>query len=177
MPGRVSLARLSAADGEEFVAAMRASRALHHPWITPPDTPTAFEVMLERNRDDTLISFVARRTGDRALIGYFNVSNVVRGALQGANLGYGAVAAHAGRGYMTEALGLVLAEAFGELRLHRIEAGIQPPNHRSIALVRRCGFVREGFSERYLKLGGEWRDHERWATDAERWGDWQRTGR
>jgi ribosomal-protein-alanine N-acetyltransferase len=173
---RVSLSRLTAGDAEEFVAAMRASRRLHGRWITPPDTPAAFELMLARTREESFVSLVARRRADRALIGYFNLSNIVRGGLQAANLGYGAVAAHTGRGYMTEALELVLDEAFEVLGLHRVEAGIQPSNQRSIALVTRCGFVREGFSERYLRIGGEWRDHERWAIDVERRREWERAG-
>ena len=70
---------------------------------------------------------------------------------------------------MTEGMELLLRRAFGDLRLHRIEANVQPGNASSIALVRRCGFVREGFSERYLKVGGRWRDHERWAINAEQW--------
>ena len=96
---------------------------------------------------------------------------IVRGALRSGFLGYGVVAAHAGRGYMTEGTQLVLARAFSELRLHRLEANVQPGNRASIALVRRCGFVREGLSERYPKLGGQWRDHERWAIRAEQWLD------
>jgi ribosomal-protein-alanine N-acetyltransferase len=70
---------------------------------------------------------------------------------------------------MGEGIQLVLAHAFEDLGLHRIEANIQPGNHRSIALVRRAGFVREGFSERYLLIDGRWRDHERWAIRVERW--------
>ena len=70
---------------------------------------------------------------------------------------------------MTEGLGLVLRRTFTELRLHRLEANIQPGNRASTALVRRCGFVREGLSERYLKINGQWRDHERWAISIERW--------
>ena len=64
---------------------------------------------------------------------------------------------------MAEGLGLVLRRAFRRLGLHRVEANIQPGNRASRALVRRLGFRREGFSPRYLKIGGRWRDHERWA--------------
>lgn len=70
---------------------------------------------------------------------------------------------------MHEGVGLVLDEAFGPLGLHRIEANIQPDNEASIALVRRLGFVREGYLEGYLRINGEWRDHERWAIRSELW--------
>jgi ribosomal-protein-alanine N-acetyltransferase len=64
---------------------------------------------------------------------------------------------------MQEGLRLAIARAFGRLRLHRLEANLQPGNSASRRLVRRLGFRREGYSPRYLKLGGRWRDHERWA--------------
>ena len=166
---RVYIAELSADDGEEFVAAMRASRDLHRPWLAPPQTPEDFAQLLRRTGDVSFVSLVARQWPDGVLIGYFNISIIVRGPLQSAFLGYGAVSAHAGRGYMNEAMELVLAHAFGPLALHRIEANIQPANANSIALAARCGFVKEGFSERYLMIAGQWRDHERWAIRAEQW--------
>ena len=64
---------------------------------------------------------------------------------------------------MTEALAAAAAFAFGELGLHRLEANIQPGNAASLALVKRVGFHKEGFSPRYLRIDGDWRDHERWA--------------
>jgi ribosomal-protein-alanine N-acetyltransferase len=64
---------------------------------------------------------------------------------------------------MKEGLRLVLRYAFRELKLHRLEANIQPDNIPSLALVKSCGFRKEGLSPRYLKINGEWRDHERWA--------------
>src|SRR3954470_4848737 len=79
-----------------------------------------------------------------------------RKAFQSGYLGYSGVADLEGQGYMTEGMWLVLDYAFGELGLHRLEANSQPGNTASIALVRRCGFVKEGFSEKYLKIGGEW---------------------
>ena len=98
-----------------------------------------------------------------------NGRQIVRVRLQSAYVGYYAFTPHAGRGYMTEGLTLALRRAFGPLRLHRVEANIQPGNEPSRALARRLGFRREGFSPRYLKIGGRWRDHERWALLAEDW--------
>jgi [ribosomal protein S5]-alanine N-acetyltransferase len=68
---------------------------------------------------------------------------------------------------MTEGLDLLLREAFGPIGLHRVEANVQPGNDRSIALVERLGFRFEGYSPRYLKIGGRWRDHLRYAILAE----------
>ena len=64
---------------------------------------------------------------------------------------------------MTQGVRAVMRKAFGAHRLHRLEANVQPANRASLALVGRLGFRREGYSPRYLKIGGRWRDHERWA--------------
>jgi ribosomal-protein-alanine N-acetyltransferase len=163
------LAEADEADEAAFLAAVRASRALHSPWLNAASTPAAFQLLLDRAAREDFFSLLARRRDTGALVGYLNISNIVRGPFQSAFLGYGAFTGEAGRGYMTEALGLTLNYAFGPLKLHRLEANIQPGNARSIALAKRCGFVKEGFSERYLKVGGRWRDHERWAIRAEQW--------
>jgi ribosomal-protein-alanine N-acetyltransferase len=93
----------------------------------------------------------------------------VRGAFESAYLGYYAFAPHAGRGYITEALALALDRAFGELGLHRVEVNVQPGNRRSLALVERLGFAREGYSKRYVRVAGRWRDHVRFAMLREDW--------
>ena len=115
------------------------------------------------------VSILALRRSDDALVGVLNLSEIIRGPLQQAFLGYYAFAPHAGNGYMREALRLLLGHAFGELKLHRIEANIQPANTASIALAKGAGLACEGFSPRYLKIGGRWCDHERWAINADQW--------
>jgi ribosomal-protein-alanine N-acetyltransferase len=168
MASRVELKTPTPADRDTFLDAMRASRKLHRGWLAPA-TDETFESLLRRAASERHDPVLVWRREDGALIGFFNINDIVRGSAQMAFLGYGGVAAHSGQGYMSEGLQLVLARAFGELGLHRLEANIQPANAASIALVRRAGFVHEGFSERYLKIGGRWRDHERWAIRSEQW--------
>ena len=132
-------------------------------------TPRQFAAYLARRRRPSSPGFLICRSADGAVVGGINFSEIVRGSFQSAYLGYQIGAPFARRGYMTEAIGLALTFAFTRLRLHRVEANIQPGNRPSLALVRRAGFRREGLSRRYLKIGGRWRDHERWALLAEDW--------
>ena len=170
MPGRVLLREPTLDDEAEWIARMRASRRHHRPWIQMPVTPAGYRAYVGRQAGDrSRAQRIACRTEDGALVGFFNVSEIIRGKLSSAFLGYGGVAAFAGQGYMTEGMELILREVFTRLGLHRLEANIQPGNVASKALAERCGFVYEGFSERYLKVGGRWRDHERWAIRAEQW--------
>jgi [ribosomal protein S5]-alanine N-acetyltransferase len=167
--GRVFLRPAVEADGPEFVELMRASRALHRPWSTPPTKLDEFAALVDRSRaDDFDLQFACLRDGG-AIVGYFTLSQIFRRAFQSAYLGYDGSAPYAGQGYMSEGLQLMLRHAFRTQRLHRVEANIQPDNIRSRALVERAGFRLEGYSPRYLKIGGRWRDHERWALTVEDW--------
>lgn len=169
MAGRIVLRAPTLEDEEEFVSRMRRSRGYHRPWISMPTTHEDYVKYVGRNAAENAELFIACRREDGAIVGTFNITQIVRGPLQGAFLGYGGVADFAGQGYMTEGMHALLSTAFGRLKLHRLEANIQPGNAASIALARRCGFEREGFSPRYLKVGGRWRDHERWAARSESW--------
>ena len=160
---RVVIRRPTAADAGEFLALMQASADLHRPWGEYPATPAKFEEYLRRRALEDQDGFLVCERGSGGIAGVININSIVRGFFQSGYLGYYAGAAFARRGYMTEGLRLVMRYAFDELKLHRLEANIQPENIASIALVRRCGFRYEGYSPRYLQIHGEWRDHERWA--------------
>lgn len=169
---RVYLRPPRAADALAFLAGARASRALHGPWTHPPDTPerfAAFVARFARAKAGSHASFLVLRRDDHALLGVFNFSEMVFGAFCSTYLGYYGFAPHAGQGYMTEGMALALDVAFRTLELHRVEVNIQPTNTRSLALARRLGFTREGYSRRYVKIAGRWRDHERFAMLAEDW--------
>ena len=166
---RILLRRPTVRDAPEFTRLMRLSRKLHRPWVQPPTDEDGFSTYLERIRKPTHDGFLGCRREDGAIAGIVNLNEIVRGGFQSAYLGYQGVAPHANQGYMTETLDLVLRHAFTEMKLHRLEANIQTGNSASIALLRRCGFVREGFSRRDLTIRGRWRDHERWVILAEEW--------
>ena len=167
--GRVYLRAPARSDEAEFLMLMRASRSFHRPWASAPTDEERWGAYLaDAQRADFEAMLLCRRE-DRAILGFFNLSQIARGSLQSAYLGYAIGKPHARRGYMREGIELVLRRAFVNLRLHRIEANIQPGNRASIALAVGAGFRREGFSPRYLKIGGRWRDHERWAILAEDW--------
>jgi ribosomal-protein-alanine N-acetyltransferase len=163
MAARVRLAEPKLEDRREFIDLVEASVDLHRPWTYPPADAASYRRLLERNRADNFFALLTRRTEDDAIVGLFEFSEVVRGSFQNAYLGYWVGEPYAGQGYMREGMQLALRFAFQDLRLHRVEANIQPANKPSLALAKRAGFRREGFSPRYLKIGGRWRDHERWA--------------
>jgi [ribosomal protein S5]-alanine N-acetyltransferase len=168
---RVGIRRSGETDCDEFLELVRSSVELHRPWVDPPGTREKFVAYLESRRGVGDDGFLVCEVGSGRIVGVVNLNNIVRGSFQSAYLGYYAGAAFAGRGHMAEGILLVARYAFGDMGLHRLEANIQPENVASIALVRKCGFRKEGFSPRYLKVAGEWRDHERWALLADEFND------
>jgi [ribosomal protein S5]-alanine N-acetyltransferase len=109
---------------------MRRSRRLHGRWVSGPATPEEYAGYLERAADERRAFFLARLRDGGDLVDFLNLGEIIRGSLHQAFLGCGAFAGLEGRGLMSEAMQLVLAEAFGPLRLHGIEANIQPENRR-----------------------------------------------
>ncbi len=164
---RVFLRHPSSRDRDEFLDRAGASRTLHGRWVAAPSDPEAFAAYLHRSRNADTQALLVCRKDDGAIVGVYTIGQIFYGPLCSAYLGYYAFEPFAGQGYMREGIRLVLRYAFGPLGIHRLEANIQPGNERSLALVADAGFRREGFSPRYLKIAGRWRDHERWAILAE----------
>jgi ribosomal-protein-alanine N-acetyltransferase len=156
-------------DCQEFIELNRKSINFYRGLASPMTTTQQFADYISRCRQDDFESMLICRITDASIVGVINLSQIFRGGFQSAYLGYQTGAPFAGQGYMTEAIQLVLRHAFNDMKLHRLEANIQPDNKASIALVKRAGFTKEGYSQRYLKINGRWRDHERWAILAEDW--------
>ncbi len=156
-------------DAEEFLALRAASEEFHRPW-TPaplpgvvPNSDSFFAQFLAGAKTERQQRFLVCRSEDGRILGSINLSEIVRGSFQNSYVGYWIGVEFANQGYMTEALKLAVEYAFESLGLHRLEANIRPENEPSIALVKSAGFELEGYSPRYLKIAGEWCDHERWA--------------
>ncbi len=160
---RVLLCGARSGDREEFFRAGERSRSAHIPWVYPPTTRPQWSMYVRTGQSSGARAMMIRHRDDGALVGVINLNNIIGSGLQQAFVGYYAFVPYLGRGYMAEGLRLVIEHAFVELRLHRLEANIQPGNEPSKRLAERVGFRYEGFSPRYLQVGGEWRDHERWA--------------
>ena len=153
----------------DFLALTTTSESFHQPWVYPATDLRRYRAYLDRVEKGNAYGFFVARATDDAMVGVININDVILGGFRSGSLGYYASAAHSGRGYMTEGLALVLDQAFTALALHRIEANVQPGNEASLALVKKLGFRNEGFSPGFLKIGGVWRDHERWAMLGEEW--------
>jgi [ribosomal protein S5]-alanine N-acetyltransferase len=164
---RVRLRELTEADEDEFLGMAQASADLHHPWYSTATTPEEFGVYLTRLSRPTAEGRVVCLRDSGAMAGLVTLDTIVRGRFQSASISYAAFAPAAGRGYLAEGVRLMLWYAFQELRLHRVEASIQPGNEASLRLIQRLGFRQEGYSPDMLFIDGAWRDHVRWAMTRE----------
>ena len=140
------------------------------PWNPAPaagEDPTSItevsKAVLRQRRDwkrgASFVFMVAERGAPQRFIGKIALNGVLRGAMHGAYLGYWMDVDHQGRGYVTEGIGAVLDFAFGAAHLHRVQAAIMPRNARSLRVIDKVGFRREGYAERYLQIAGRWEDH------------------
>jgi RimJ/RimL family protein N-acetyltransferase len=155
-------------DEKLFLDAMHHSEKLHYPWTKAPATSAEFQSYYQRCQSDNFKGYLVF-DASKELVGVFNLSEIVRGCFQNAYLGFYGVDGYAGQGYMSAGLQLLLNTAFNELKLHRVEANVQPDNIKSLHLLRANGFQKEGYSPRYLKINDKWCDHERWAMTIEDW--------
>ena len=156
-------------DSAEYIEQARKSERFHRGLVKMSKTKEGFDNFLKRGESPANACFLIIRAEDDAIAGMVNLTQIFYGPFCGAYLGYWRCAGFTGQGLMAEAIDLILRHAFRDLKLHRLEANIQPDNAASINVVKKAGFKKEGFSEKYLKVGGRWRDHERWAIIKENW--------
>lgn len=172
LAGTAVMLRLPARGDHAAWAALRAqSRAEIQPfeprWPEHELSRARFQARVTRSRqmaeDGTAYAFLVFERRGAPLLGGITLSNIRRGASQSAQVGYWLGTPHCGQGYMTDALVTLMRFAFGSLRLHRLEAASIAGNQRSIALLTRCGFRREGTAREHLEIDGRRQDHELFA--------------
>ncbi|PFO81863.1 GNAT family N-acetyltransferase [Bacillus cereus] len=114
----------------------------------------------EKRKLDQAYSFGIFLIETEELIGNIALSDILRGPLQNCLIGYYLDKQHNGKGYMTEAVGLVVSYAFHELKLHRIEAEVMPHNKGSIHVLEKVGFHKGGIARENVKINGKWESHQ-----------------
>ena len=162
-------------DYREWAAVRGESRAFLEPWEPrwQPDEldRTAWRLRISRYREDyaqgTAIAFFIFEKSSGKLAGGITLGNIRHGVAQSGHIGYWIGERFGGRGLMTEAVKLVSRFAFDTLRLHRIEAACIPENARSIRVLEKAGFRREGLLRSYLRINGIWQDHYLYARIAD----------
>ena len=162
-------------DADEFVTLRETSHDFHLAWEPIPEDGSdpigraSFERLLAAFDTPESQKHLMCRITDGAIVGYVGLSQIFMGPFCSAYMGFWVGVQHARRGYATEGISLCLERAFTRLGLHRVEANVIPTNTASLATVHKCGFRKEGYSPRYLKVANHWQDHERWAIRIEEW--------
>lgn len=155
------------ADFEEWVTLRRNNIDHLAPW-EPSWNPEHLSRSSYRSRlaqfkkmvsADTGYPFHVFRADTGKLVGACNLTYVRRGSLQGASIGYWVGQEFSRQGFARASVRAVLKFAFGELGLHRVEAGVRPENTASIKLLENLGFKHEGTARGLIKIDGKWEDH------------------
>ena len=175
--GRVHLRPPDRADWVAWSELRSASRAILQPWEPAWSDDAVGKAAFRRRlaryaldwRDDEGYAFFVFDNLDGELLGGIGLSNVRRGVAETASLGYWTGQRFTRKGYMTEALRLMLIFAFERLRLHRVEAACLPTNLPSRGLLAKSGFREEGYARKYLCIDGIWQDHVLYAQLREEW--------
>jgi ribosomal-protein-alanine N-acetyltransferase len=167
-------------DVGEMRRALRSNAAHLRPWSAAPapgEDPASLasvsRAMLQHRRDwkrgVAFVLVIAPRDDDTRVLGRIALGGVLRGAFQNAYLGYWIDQQHQGGGFATEAVCAMTTFAFSAAQLHRVQAAVMPRNSRSLRVLEKAGYRREGFAERYLYIAGRWEDHVLYAITAEEW--------
>ena len=159
----VRLRPLKASDEDAFMHGLRNSKDMLKPWVQVPLSRSSFQRYVSEMNTVEDKAFAVIRTDTKELAGVVELRDIFYGDFQNAYLIYYGFNPHLKLGLMRQAVSLLIPIAFKRLKLHRLEANVQPDNLSSIELLKSCGFSKEGLSPRFLKKNGQWCDHERWA--------------
>jgi ribosomal-protein-alanine N-acetyltransferase len=158
-----TLRRLSLSDESEFLSKSIASKKIHRSWVLVPTTKKQFRDYVEEMNSDVNKAFAVVDPQSNTIAGIVELRDIFMFDFKNSYITYYAFHQHLRKGFMKLGVMQAITIAFKKLKLHRLEANIQPENKASIALAKSCGFTKEGFSPKFIKKGGRWKDHERWA--------------
>ncbi|MCC3861013.1 GNAT family N-acetyltransferase [Pseudemcibacter aquimaris] len=150
-----------------FVDFVERNKKFHEPWVYVSTDPSYYDQYLRRMKMGRTLGAFVHTNESNDFVGVINLNSIRLDPFSTATLGYYAEENMCGKGYMKEGILLMLDHAFKKVGLNRVEVNVQPDNLSSIALVKSCGFTHEGFSRKFLKIGSDYKDHERWAYLAE----------
>lgn len=161
----ITLRRLRTDDAPALTDLLIRNRAFMTPW-EPTRDDDYFTPRWQEGEVARLVALAGTGVMDPFVIldedgiaGRITVNNIVRGPLLSASVGYWVDEARGGRGVASAALAALIPIAFGELGLHRLEAGTLTHNVRSQRVLLKNGFVQYGLAPRYLRIDGAWQDH------------------
>ena len=163
----VTLRAHRASDYEAWSALRQLSHAYLQPWeptwpeddLTRPAFKRRLSIYAREMDAGNAWPFFIFADSDQALVGAITLSNIRRGVAEAGTLGYWIGRPFAGRGHATAAVSGLVAHAFDELKLHRVEAACVPTNLASRRVLEKAGFALEGQARAYLKINGAWADH------------------
>jgi [ribosomal protein S5]-alanine N-acetyltransferase len=158
---------LTGDDASAFVALAEESAQFHRKWIKLPTDCDSFERYLAGFDNENAFCFVVCNAD--SIVGSVSLTGIEGEPYHRGRIGCGVFEQYAKMGYMSFGLEFVIRLAFEDLELHRIEADIQPKNHPSKRLIKKMDFICEGVSEEFIRINGEWVDHERWALTSGKW--------
>ena len=93
------------------------------------------------------------------LVGAITLDNIRRGPSQMGTIGYWVGQQYARQGFMSEAIIAMVAHAFTDLDLSRVESACLPDNLASRGVLEKAGFKYEGVAQSYIQINGRWRNH------------------
>lgn len=159
----VQINAITAKDEHEYLINYKASQKTLKPWVHVPTNSREFLAYAQEMRTQENKAFVVRDSTTKSMVGIVELRDIYMFDFKNSYIIYFGFEGHLQKGLMSEAVKMVIKFAFKTLKLHRLEANIQPTNIPSRALARACGFSLEGYSPKFIKKNGQWKDHERWA--------------
>ena len=142
-------------DNRQFLAPWQPLRP--DSYFTEAGQREAAEVLLAQQEAGVAVPLVILAGG--AVVGTFTIASIIRGAFQSCSVGYWLAERAQGRGLATAALREAADLAFGDLRLHRIQAETLTHNERSQRVLQRVGFEQYGQARSYMHIAGQWQDN------------------